>query len=218
MHVRDTPPTAASIVFDMDGTLFDSSSAVPDAYITTLHKRAGLTLSREDVIACYPLGPPINILRHFMGDAASNEDVRNYHAELDRQSAGLVPYTGIVDLFQDLHRRAVPCAVFTGADTASCLLLMRNCGLASFFPTERLLGTDLVAHPKPAPDGLLYTCAQLQMSPESVAYVGDSPLDQRAAFSAGCIPVSAGWGHLHDAQEPTLFIAHTPADVVQLLP
>src|SRR6266511_4379380 len=47
-----------AIVWDMDGTLIDSATVVPDAYIRAITRLGGPTLTREAVIAAYGLGPP----------------------------------------------------------------------------------------------------------------------------------------------------------------
>src|SRR6266508_1166158 len=44
-----------AIVWDMDGTLIDSATVVPDAYIRAITRLGGPTLTREAVIAAYGL-------------------------------------------------------------------------------------------------------------------------------------------------------------------
>ena len=53
-----TAPLQA-VVFDMDGTLIDSSRVVPAAFIATIEELGGSTLDRDEVIASYVLGPPV---------------------------------------------------------------------------------------------------------------------------------------------------------------
>jgi HAD superfamily hydrolase (TIGR01509 family) len=217
MTSSDAPRLADAVVFDMDGTLFDSSSAVPDAYIATLLELAGRELTREEVIERYPLGPPINILRNLYGEHATHSHVATYHGHLRASTDALTVYEGVVELLAELGRRGVPMAVFTGADTASCTMLVEATGLHAHFEAPMLMGTDLVGHPKPDPAGLLLACERLGVEPARMAYVGDSHVDTKAARAAGCIAVAAAWGHLHDPDEPADLYARHPLDVLQVL-
>jgi len=206
-----------AVIFDMDGTLFDSSTAVPDAYIATLRDRTGRPLTRADVIERYPLGPPINILRNLIGPEATDDDVLHYHGHLRTAATALTVYDGIPELLTELLGAGMHVGVFTGADTASCTMLVEIAGLGPHFEEHALCGTDLVHAPKPDPSGVLLACERLGVAPADTAYVGDSPLDQQAARSAGCVAVAAGWGHLFDPAEPADFVAHHPRDVLELL-
>jgi phosphoglycolate phosphatase/AHBA synthesis associated protein len=80
-----------------------------------------------------------------------------------------------------------------------------------------VIGGNEVAQPKPAPDGLLLACERLDVSPLSVAYVGDSRLDVRCARAAGSLAVAAAWGHQFDADEPCDVRATSPVDIAQLV-
>ena len=45
------PPPLEAVVFDMDGTLIDSSRVVPAAFVATIEELGGPTLDRDEVIA-----------------------------------------------------------------------------------------------------------------------------------------------------------------------
>jgi phosphoglycolate phosphatase-like HAD superfamily hydrolase len=50
-----------------------------------------------------------------------------------------------------------------------------------------------------------------------VAYIGDSPLDLRAAVAAGSTSAAAAWGHQYDAAEAADYILATPQQALGLL-
>jgi beta-phosphoglucomutase-like phosphatase (HAD superfamily) len=52
------------LVWDMDGTLLDSSRAVPDAFVAAIIELGGPSLERQQIVAAYPLGVAEVILAH----------------------------------------------------------------------------------------------------------------------------------------------------------
>ena len=205
-----------AIIFDMDGTLFDSSSVVPDAYRACVEPLGRADLDRQDIIDLYHLGPPPNILRHLLGREGEPHEVDSYHSHLAEQATDLRPYAGMEDLLRTLRDRdGMRLAVFTGASTHSCGILLEPGSLHEYF--DELIGSDRVDAPKPAPDGLLLTCERLGVEPGRAAYVGDSILDQLAARAAGMVAVAAGWGHLFDPETDADLVAMHPGDVLRLV-
>ena len=46
------------LVWDMDGTLLDTTSVVPDAFVATVQELGVADVDREKVVAAYSLGVP----------------------------------------------------------------------------------------------------------------------------------------------------------------
>jgi HAD superfamily hydrolase (TIGR01509 family) len=203
-----------AVVFDMDGTLFDSSEVVPDAYVETVAELAGRTVTREQVIAAYPVGPPAVLLGHLIGLPVDGANVARYHAALSRKAASLRPYPGIEPALDHLAGR-VRLAVFTGADRTAALMLLEATGLAARF--DAVVGSDEIERPKPDPEGILEACRRVGAEPERAAYVGDSARDLEAARRSGAVAVAAAWGHEFDPGVPADAVAETPGDLVPLL-
>jgi HAD superfamily hydrolase (TIGR01549 family) len=203
------------VTFDMDGTLVDSTAAVAAAYATAVSGAGGTAPSQDEVVAAYPLGPPPKILAHFLGGPVDPVVVSGYHAAFGEALSELARvYDGIDDALTQLGAAGARLAVFTGADTHSANLLLETVGLAHHFAC--ILGSDGLAV-KPAPDGVLEVARRLDVDPARSAYVGDGPLDQRAARAAGALAVAAGWGHLHSSDEPADLRVASPAELVEQL-
>src|SRR6266545_16167 len=203
-----------AIVWDMDGTLIDSATVVPDAYIRAITRLGGPTLTREAVIAAYGLGPPAIMLAHLLGRATTDADVQEYLACLRAEAAAARPYPGIEATLEGLRGR-VEMGVFTGANHAGALILLESAGLTGHFTV--VVGGDEVEHQKPAPDGVLRACRSLGVAPASAAYVGDSASDLEAARSSGARAFTAGWGHLYGPDSPADLVLHRPAELLELL-
>jgi HAD superfamily hydrolase (TIGR01549 family) len=106
----------------------------------------------------------------------------------------VAPYTGVVDVFAALRAQGRALAVFTGASSRAAGMLVRSAGLHF----DVLTGGNHVSCPKPARDGILLAAKELGIDAVDIAYVGDSPLDLRAAVGAGSRGAAAARGHMYD--------------------
>ncbi|HEX9298562.1 MAG TPA: HAD family hydrolase [Actinomycetota bacterium] len=210
--MSSVPPVQA-VVFDMDGTLIDSSSVVPAAFIATIEELGGPKLGRDEVIRSYVLGPPAVIIERFLGRPVESSELDAYHARLRIEAArlGVRPYSGIVEAL-DVLSRSVMLGVFTNADLGNTDVLLAAAGLRDRFAAA--VGADEVAPDfKPAPDGLLLACERLGVAAPRTAYVGDSPQDGETAHRAGALAVAARWGHLMEDVDAFDVVVDRPRDL-----
>ena len=210
-------PRLQAVVFDMDGTLIDSSWVVPAAFIATIEELGGPRLDRDRVIASYVLGPPATIMERFLGRPIEPSEIDGYHARLraEAERRGVKPYPGIVEGLEALAR-SVALGVFTNADLGNVDVLLRTAGLLDRFAA--VVGADEVAPDfKPAPDGLLLACERLGVEAARTAYIGDAPQDGETAHRAGALAVAARWGHLMDDVSAFDVAADRPADLPDVL-
>lgn len=194
----------------MDGTLIETTTVVPDAFIETVRRLGGESPDRDGVVALYGVGTPHLMLGRMLGREGRTEDVEVYHSVLAEGADRVTVHDGIPEVLALLRGRDVPLAVFTGNSADAASILLDAVGLRGFF--DVVIGGDEVANAKPAPDGVIAAAAALGLDVSRCLYVGDSPLDMTAAQAAGAIPVAAGWGHLYDASLG-LATARTPDEV-----
>jgi phosphoglycolate phosphatase-like HAD superfamily hydrolase len=219
--VRSAEP-ARGVVFDLDGTLVDTMTTVPRAYVDTVRDLGGPTVEPGEVVAAWHVGPAPAVLAHLLGRAVSPEDLEVYHHHVDAAVATVRPFAGVIPLLRDLELAGYRLGVFTGAGRRAALLLLAGAGLDGFFPVV-VCGDD-VAKPKPAPDGLLLACRRLRVDAADSAYVGDAEVDRCCAEAAGALPIHAAWGgHSaaaagcgHSAAGPAP-VARRPREVLDLL-
>ncbi|NEA41261.1 HAD-IA family hydrolase [Streptomyces sp. SID11385] len=199
------------LVWDMDGTLLDTTVVVPAAFVRTVRALGGPEVGADEVVEAYWRGTPEVILEHFVGRQLTAKEAEFYYRELE--AARPVVYPGVREVFETLRSRGRARAVFTGASTRAASMLLRAAGLEA----DLVLGGDQVARPKPAPDGILLAAERLGAEAGRLAYVGDSPLDLRAARAAGSHSAAAGWGHMYDATEPAHSVLDRPQQALDLL-
>jgi HAD superfamily hydrolase (TIGR01509 family) len=198
----------------MDGTLVGSATVVPDAFIEVVTRLGSTPPDRDGVVALYDLGDPRMMLGSMLDREGTEQDADLYHEVLRGMTDEVRVHDGISDVLDELRRRGVPLAVFTGNSHQAAAILLEGTGLRDYF--DVVVGGNEVARPKPAPDGVLRAAEDLGLVPERCLYVGDSPLDVGAAEAAGAVPVHAGWGHLYDDALGHA-TASSPADVLVFL-
>ncbi|MFG2691626.1 HAD family hydrolase [Streptomyces sp. NPDC048405] len=199
------------LVWDMDGTLLDSTVVVPAAFVAAVRELGGPRVSPEEVVASYSRGTPEVILAHLVGRELTLDETEVYYREL--RGVEVAPYPGVADVLDSLRERGRAVAVFTGASSRAGATLLKAAGL----DVDVLIGGDHVQRPKPAGDGLFLAANRLGVAPDDLAYIGDSPLDLRAAAAAGCRSAAAAWGHLYDSAEPCDAALTRPEDALELL-
>jgi HAD superfamily hydrolase (TIGR01509 family) len=209
--VHQTGPVTVQLVWDMDGTLLDSTAVVPDAFIDTVRELAGRRLTRQEVVDAYPLGVPEVILEHFVGHRLADDEAEVYYGHLSR--ATIAPYDGIAGVLAELRTLGHGLVVFTGASTRAATMLLA----AADIEVDLLIGGDQIRAPKPAPDGLIAVAHRLGVETARLAYIGDAHIDLLAAKAAGARSVAAAWGHLYNPGEPADATLAAPGDARGLI-
>jgi HAD superfamily hydrolase (TIGR01549 family) len=205
-----------AVVFDMDGTLIDTSAVVPPAFGATIRELGGPDLTDDEMIESYVLGPPASIMSHFLERDVSEAELEGYHERLadEARKHHLQPYPGIPEALDALG--GVRLGIFTNADRGNMRVLLGAAGIRDRFAVA--VGADAVApRSKPEPDGLLLACDGLGVRPTRTAYVGDGPLDAETARRAGAMSVAAGWGHQLEDGSAFDLVVETPTELAAAL-
>jgi HAD superfamily hydrolase (TIGR01549 family) len=204
-----------AVIFDMDGTLLDSSRTVPGAYAAAIDELCGRRVTDAEVIAEYGSGPASALLSRFIGRQATDSDVECWLRHLEARVTQTVIYPGVPSAIERLASAGVPLAVFTGATTRAAEMQLTHGGMRLRFGA--IVGSDEVAAVKPAPDGVYRACELLDVAPSRTAYVGDAINDLRCARAAGAIPVAAAWGHLYEHDTGPHLLARDADHMIDML-
>jgi sugar-phosphatase len=177
--------TCSAVLFDMDGTLVDSTAVVEQVW-GEFAARYGLDLgeilrtshgvqARDTVTRFAPLGADIPALTAELG---AMERVR---------TEGIVPLPGAARLLAALPADAV--ALVTSADRILADVRMNAAGL----PMPAIAVTaELVARGKPDPEGYLKAAANLGVDPGDAVVFEDAPAGIAAGVAAGIRTVAVG--------------------------
>jgi sugar-phosphatase len=170
-----------AVIFDMDGTLIDSTPAVVRAW-TTWASEHGLTAA--------------DLGRHHGVPSAS---VVRALIPADRYSSALARINALE--IADVHDIVVlpgaaeALASLAGAKNAiatSCTVILAQARIAAaqLVPPSILITVDDVARGKPAPDPFLEAARRLEVDPTRCLVVEDAPKGLEAAHAAGCFTLA----------------------------
>lgn len=182
-----------AVLFDLDGTLVDSSVDLARALNHALGRLGYPPLSVERVASYTGEGVKVLLERGLPREAWDRfEEARGIFLEF--YDAHLLDttrfYPGIEPL---LDPPVAPrLGVVTNKLEAYAVKILR--GLGAFERFGVVLGGDSLPVRKPDPAVLREALARLDTPPEEAAYVGDSPLDMATGRGAGVFTIGAGWG------------------------
>jgi HAD superfamily hydrolase (TIGR01509 family) len=199
-----------AVFFDLDGTLVDSRTIVPDTYVAVV-ERFGGRASREQVVAAYGAGAFDAVLAQLLGREPPAGAREHYLRELASRAGSVTLYPGVGRVVERLSAR-FPLCVYSGASAKAVGILLEPTGLRPLFRV--VLGGDEVARPKPDPEGLRVLAERLGLDTREVAYVGDAARDAEAARACGAVAVLAGWGHEFTADAPADLVVAAPDDLL----
>ena len=175
------------VIFDLDGTLLDSSPDVFNAANYVLQRR-NMSTSLVAVRAALASGSAewMRDLLKSMGMALSEEEYQEIRKEF-LQYYRLHPmvdsevFAGVETCLQKLKSLGVKLAVCTNKPSKLTALVLKQAGLAEYF--EVVVAADDVVAKKPDPLHLHETIKRL--GTEKVVMIGDSRADILAADAAG---------------------------------
>lgn len=184
----------AGAVFDLDGTLVDTSA---DITASVNHTRAAFRLAPVPASeAMRHIGDGLEmLLRRTVSEreaevARAVGVYRAHHAEHFTDHTAL--YAGVGDSLARLAEAGVRMAVISNKPTRFARALLEHLGVARFF--THVLGADAQPRRKPAPDALLLVLAAWGMQPAAAVMVGDGHQDMESGRAAGCATVWVSYG------------------------
>jgi phosphoglycolate phosphatase len=210
------------VVFDLDGTLVDSSIDIANAANTLVEELGGTRLATDAIVGMVGEGAGV-LVRRALVAAALDPDTPD---ALDRFLAiynprlldHTVPYAGMIDVLKRIRDRT-PMAVLTNKPARATNLMLEGLGLRGYF--GEVIGGDTAWGRKPDPAGLLHLAAAAGVPLDRTLMVGDSPIDLETARRAGtriCL-ARYGFGYRFDPADfrgDELFV-DAPAGIVELL-
>ncbi len=186
-----------AVIFDLDGTLFNSLEDIADSANSVLSNHDFSTHKPDDYKIFVGSGISELMTRALPEEERNPDTIDDYVKEFREEyacnwNAKIKPYAGIAAMLDELVSRKIKIAVLSKklhAFTEQCV--------DKFLPRWKfniVMGLQNDIPPKPDPTSALQIAKQLNIDPPHILYLGDSDIDMKTAVAAYMHPVGVLWG------------------------
>lgn len=206
----DRPRRFDLVVFDWDGTLFDSTALIVQS-IQAACRDLGLPVP-DDERASWVIGLSLRAAMQHAVPAITQEQiplmVDRYRFHYLARQHDLTLFPGVLEMLHALKRRHHWLAVATGKSRVGLDEALHAVALKGLFDGTR---TADETRSKPDPQMLNELMRQFGADPDRTLMIGDTTHDLQLAANAGASSIAVAYG----AHPGTEFAAHTPLIVAQ---
>lgn len=181
------------IIFDLDGTLIDSSEDIAWAVNMTLRQMGFEELSYQAIKERIGWGVKM-LLEKVLPKEKQDllEEARSifmgyYSGHLLVKSK---LYPGVMDVLNHFKNKKL--AVATNKPFNLTEKILDGLNISGYF--KKVVGGDGVQNKKPSPEAIEIILRELRVSPENSVFIGDSLIDIEAGKKAGVMTIGAAYG------------------------
>ncbi len=193
-----------TILFDLDGTLFDTAPDLGNALniLLTKYNRPTMSLAEIRTVASdgaqglLQLG--FSITNQHPDYPHLREQFLEIYAENIARDTQYFPGMSLV--IDELNERQMPWGIVTNKNTYLTHLLLDKLQLSP--QPNCVIGGDTLKYMKPHPAPLIHACQLLNSSPYECLYVGDAQRDIEAGRRAGMQTMVALYGYINKDSDP----------------
>jgi len=181
------------VLFDLDGTLIDSTRLIVESYHHTMKIHRGRTFPDAEWIQ--GLGTPLRVqFRRFTDDPDEIQRMIATYRDwnLAHHDAMVSAFPGAVDAVKDLKTKGARLGIVTSKNRHGVERGLALCGFDGLF--DDIVTSDDLEASKPDPAPVLAALQRLGASAASALFVGDSPHDIAAGRDAGTRTAACLWG------------------------
>ncbi len=206
-----------TILFDLDGTLIDSTEAILESFHRSYTLLGGRVPPEEAIKAL--IGHPLDGMYRELGVEEENIDryvaaYKEHYRKISREKTVLLPQAREAIAFAATFAKLGVVTTKTGRYSR---ILLEHFGVMDAF--EVLVGREDVTHPKPHPEPVDRAVALMRAQKERCWLIGDTRLDAGSAAAAGigCVGVLSGYDNREQLETFTPFIEANAFDAVGFL-
>jgi HAD superfamily hydrolase (TIGR01509 family) len=218
-HDRAKAAALEAILFDVDGTLIDTTTMIVQTLGETYRRFLGVEVPPEEIKAT--IGMSLDVQVRLFDDRAH---VRPDHGAMARFQVDLyedhkhmeVPVPEALEAVRVCKRRGLRTAIVTSKDSREMSSVLPRLKLDGSLDTT-VCATDTL-RAKPDPEPALLALDRLGVAAERALLVGDTDYDMECGRAAGCAVAAVLWGAQPESRlaacEPDL-VFRTPADLLR---
>ena len=186
------------ILFDLDGTLFDSAPDLVGA-ANRLRTRRGMEALPFEEVRTHAGRGARGLIEVTLGLSPEDEDYADIQKEfLDDYQAHCCDDSHLFDevemMLDELHSRNIPWGIVTNKHARFTTPIAEKTGMAQ--KAKVIVCGDATGKLKPAPDNVLLALEKTGYRANETLYVGDDIRDAQAARNAGMRFAAAAYGYL----------------------
>jgi pyrophosphatase PpaX len=208
----------STYLFDLDGTLIDSTELIMASFRHTMMVNLGEVPA--DSAWRSGFGTPLRTqLERFARDAREAEAMRSTYVEFHdiHHDRMVEAYPGIRDALEDLRGPSITLGIVTSKNRRAMRRGLQLCGLDGYF--NACVTVDDVNEFKPHPAPVIAALDQLSADAGETVFIGDSPHDMVAGRAAGVRTAAVLWGpfsrEVLARQAPDYWLTH-PTEISSL--
>ncbi len=204
------------IIFDLDGTLVDSSSGILQA-IDDAFKHCNVTMKLP--LTSTLIGPPLNELIVMLSGTVDRETLAAISAAFkdNYDSAGYkitTAFDGVNELLDHLYKAGHTLYLATNKRIIPTRKIIEYFSWGKYF--EEVYALDLFSHTDSKKDLIAHIINIHQLDTSNTVYIGDTLADSVATRANGIYYIMAMWGY-----DSEMFldgeIAYTPAAIIDCI-
>jgi len=199
-----------AVIFDIDGTLIDTTELILKCYNHTFKNYSISPKSKKEIFKVF--GHPLKKCYEIL---CSTEDVVKLceaHMNFQEKNLHLARnFKGILKTLKKLKEKKLKIAAISARSNRTTMKTIKKAGLTKYI--DVLISREDIINPKPHPDPLFLALKKLKIDPKNAIMVGDTPVDIQAGKNAGTRTIGVTYGPLENSvkkENPDKVISSSP--------
>jgi HAD superfamily hydrolase (TIGR01549 family) len=177
------------IIFDIDGTLTSTNELIFATFNHIAEKYLGKHFSDNEITVFF--GPTEDVILKQWCPNNYEEARKDYYDFYEKNHKMADLYPGIIEVLDLLKEKNILLSIYTGKGREASVITLQKLKIYDYF--DLIITGDEVKEHKPSPEGITLFLERFNLPKEQVLMVGDSPVDIKAARSAGVRVASVIW-------------------------
>ena len=169
------------IIFDFNGTMFLDSHLHEQAWFEMIKRHTGKELTEEDILHNIHGRTNDKILRHFLSESLTDEEVlklgtekEQYYRDLCVAEDKLVLTDGLAETLDKIVDKGLPLTIATASEKENVAFYFDVFPLTRWFDFDKVVFHDGSFPGKPNPDIFLHAAEKLELQPEDCMVIEDA--------------------------------------------
>jgi len=174
-----------TFIFDLDGTLIDSSADIIDGVNYTLNKFDLPPKSNQEIMNNVGKGLKYLLQKTMPPDFSEESVLKAYYIQKEYYEIKTIlakPYKGVIELLNSLKKNNKNIFLVTNKPQKATLEVLKSLELTNYF--KEILGADALKEHKPSPYPINYISEKYNLPKNNFLFIGDSVTDYETAINA----------------------------------